>query len=285
VDGRDRPGHDGVSDGTLYAGVRYRHVDHEDRIWNIIEQSAVGMLTTRFTDGLRARPLKARPDRAGGVIYFIVDVRGLKDDEIEAAPDVCFTVTNAHDKAYLSITARATVLRDPLLAAKLWKKTDDVWWPGGPDDRHVRVLRLAPVRAELWDGPARSEVAACEFRRPTECRRKAQGFHGLAARLSRQAQTIRGVVAGGATTIACFGCSTVADFGLGEGLSFASVASACRRPVGRSGRRRLRAGRAPAGARPKGGRGRAATRADRADAQLLCSGPPRRQCRLPDSRR
>ena len=138
-------------------------VDHQDRIWNIVEQTAVGMLTTRFADGLRARPLEARPDRNGGVIYFIVDVRGLEDDEIEAAPDVCFTVASAHNKAYLSITARATVLRDPLLAAKFWKKTDDVWWPGGPDDRHVRVLRLAPLRAELRDGPASSEVANCEF--------------------------------------------------------------------------------------------------------------------------
>jgi len=145
--------------------VRSPGVDHETRIWNIVEETAVGMLTTRFTGGLRARPLEARPDRNGGVIYFIIDVRGLKDDEIAAAPEVCFTVTNAQDKAYLSITARASVLRDPLLAAKYWKKTDDVWWPGGPEDKHVRVLRLDPLRAELWDGPASSEVARHEFAR------------------------------------------------------------------------------------------------------------------------
>lgn len=138
-------------------------MDHEARIWNLLEATGVGMLTTRFAGGLRARPLEARTDRGGGFIYFIVDVRGLKDDEIEATPEVCFTVTNAHDKAYLSITACAVVLRDPLLAAKFWKKTDDVWWPDGPDDKHVRVLRVVPLRAELWDGPASSEVARHEF--------------------------------------------------------------------------------------------------------------------------
>jgi general stress protein 26 len=90
-------------------------------------------------------------------------VRGLKDDEIEAAPEVCLTLTNHKDKAYLSLTARGSVLRDPLLAAKFWKSTDDVWWPGGPEDEHVRVLRLEPLRAELWDGPASSTVAAFEF--------------------------------------------------------------------------------------------------------------------------
>jgi general stress protein 26 len=139
------------------------HADHEARIWDLLEQTGVGMLTTRSGEGLRARPLEARPDRDAGVIYFITDVRGLKDDEIEADRHVCFTLTNAHDKAYLSITAQAVVLRDALLAAKFWKKTDDVWWPGGPEDKHVRVLKLEPLRAELWDGPSSSLVAAYEF--------------------------------------------------------------------------------------------------------------------------
>jgi len=135
----------------------------EARIWELLETTGVGMLTTQFAHGLRARPMEPRPDREAGVIYFITDARGLKDDEVEAAPDVCFTLTNTKDKAYLSLTAHASVLRDPLLAAKYWKSTDDVWWPGGPEDPHVRVLRLDPLRAELWDGPASSAVAAFEF--------------------------------------------------------------------------------------------------------------------------
>jgi general stress protein 26 len=136
---------------------------HEQRVWELLETTGVGMLTTQFAEGLRSRPLEPRPDRDNGVIYFITDVRGLKDDEIEAAPDVCLTLTNHKEKAYLSLTARASVLRDPLLAAKFWKSTDDVWWPGGPEDVNVRVLRLEPVRGELWDGPASSLVAAYEF--------------------------------------------------------------------------------------------------------------------------
>lgn len=137
--------------------------EHEQRIWEILEKSGAGMLTTKFAQGLRARPLEPRPDRSGRIIYFITDVRGLKDDEIKAAPDVCFSIINHKEKAYLSITAHASVLRDPLLAAKFWRSTDDVWWPGGPDDEHVRVLKLDPLRAELWDGPASALVAAYEF--------------------------------------------------------------------------------------------------------------------------
>lgn len=134
-----------------------------DRVWDIIEHVGVGMLTTRFAGGLRARPLEPRPDRHAGLIWFVTDVRGLKDNEIEAAPEVCLVVFDAKAKAYLSITATARVLNDPAKAAEIWKKTDDVWWPGGPDDPNVRVLRLEPVTAELWDGPASAAVAAFEF--------------------------------------------------------------------------------------------------------------------------
>jgi len=138
-------------------------MDHETRVWQIIEKIGVGMLTTRFAGGLRARPLDARPDHGAGVIFFIADQRGLKDDEIEAEPNVGFALIDPEDKAYLSITGRARVLHDAALAAKHWKKADDVWWPDGPKDRHVCVLRLEPQRAELWDGPASAAVARHEF--------------------------------------------------------------------------------------------------------------------------
>jgi general stress protein 26 len=66
------------------------------------------------------------------------------------------------DKAYLSITARAEVWHDHAKAAEIWKSTDDMWWKG-PDDPNVCVLRVRPLTAELWDGPASTAVAAFEF--------------------------------------------------------------------------------------------------------------------------
>lgn len=136
---------------------------NRDRVWDVLERSSVGMLTTCFEGGLRARPLDARPDRTAGVIFFVIDVRGLKDNEVKARPDVCFTVIDAEQHAYLSITGHATTLYDEALLRKVWKRSDDVWWPGGPQDENVRLLRLEPSTADLWDGPASSSVAAFEM--------------------------------------------------------------------------------------------------------------------------
>ena len=136
--------------------------DKLDRVWDIIEKVGVCMLTTRFPGGLRARPVEARPDRAAGLIFFVTDLRSGKEDEIEAKHDVGLVFIDPKDKAYLSITATAQVLQDHAKAREIWKSTDDVWWDG-PDDPNVCVLRVRPLTAELWDGPASKAVAMYEF--------------------------------------------------------------------------------------------------------------------------
>jgi len=136
--------------------------DHLSRVWDIIERSGVCMLTTRSPRGLRARPLQPRPDRAADLIWFVTDLHSGKEHEIETASDVGLVFTDAGAKAYLSITARAEVLRDHKQAAAIWKSSDNVWW-SGPDDPNVCVLKITPLTAELWDGPASKAVAIFEF--------------------------------------------------------------------------------------------------------------------------
>lgn len=137
--------------------------DNIDRVWEIVEKVGVCMLTTQFGDGLRARPLEARPDRDAGLIFFVTDILSGKEEEIEATPDVGLVFIDSNDKAYLSITGRACIIRDADKTEMAWRKTDEVWWPGGPTDPNVCLLRVEPLTAELWDGPASALVTAYEF--------------------------------------------------------------------------------------------------------------------------
>jgi general stress protein 26 len=137
--------------------------DNLDRVWNIIAKVGVCMLTTQFAGGLRARPIEARPDRDAGLIFFVTDIHSAKEAEIEAAPDVGLVFIDPGDKAYLSITGRARVVRDAAKTKAIWKMTDDAWWPGGPSQPDVCLLRIEPRTAELWDGPASTAVTVIEF--------------------------------------------------------------------------------------------------------------------------
>jgi general stress protein 26 len=134
-----------------------------DRVWDIIEKVSVCMLTTQFAGGLRARPLEARPDRDAGAIFFVTDIHSAKEHEIETNPNVGLTFIDPSSKAYLSITGRACVMRDAEKTKRAWRKTDEVWWRGGPNDPEVCLLRIEPLTAELWEGPASAAVTVFEF--------------------------------------------------------------------------------------------------------------------------
>ena len=93
----------------------------------------------------------------------MTDVHSAKHDEIDTAPNVGLVFIDPKDKAYLSITARARIIRDVAKTEMVWRKTDEVWWPGGPTNPDVCLLLIEPLTAELWDGPASAAIAAFEF--------------------------------------------------------------------------------------------------------------------------
>ena len=133
------------------------------RAWDVIEKVGVCMLTTVSDGGLRSRPLEARLNRSEGRIYFVTDVRGSKDDEIREAEHVGLVFIEPKEKVYLSLAGHAEVMREPHVAEAIWRKPDNVWWPHGPSDPNVRVIRFTPHLIEYWDGPASQAEAKAEF--------------------------------------------------------------------------------------------------------------------------
>jgi len=122
-----------------------------ERVWEIIDDIPICMVTTHAGGAMRSRPMHVVADSDAGCVYFLTDIHGAKDDEIAAAPDVCLAFADVDDNTYLSITGHAEVVRDPALTRDLWSAVAQVWWPDGPSDPAVRVLRVIPDKAEYWE--------------------------------------------------------------------------------------------------------------------------------------
>ena len=122
-----------------------------DHVWEIAKQIKTCMLTTLSADRMRSRPMHAMPDRRDGCLWFITDQRGAKDEEIRATPDVCLAFADTGSNTYLSITGHAEMLHDVAKIRELWSIEAQAWWPKGPTDADVRVLRVIPDSAEYWD--------------------------------------------------------------------------------------------------------------------------------------
>ena len=134
-----------------------------DRVWDIMEDISVCMVTTHAGGRMRSRPMHAIPDRDENAVYFITDTRGAKDDEIAAAPDLCLAFADIGDNTFLSVTGTAQTVRDPAKAEELWSTEAQAWWPRGPRDPAVRVLHVVPEQADYWDTRGNSITVALKL--------------------------------------------------------------------------------------------------------------------------
>jgi general stress protein 26 len=124
--------------------------DEASHVWSLIEKNPVAMVVTSGRDGLRARPMSARPNKEAGVIYFLTDADAPKRAEIEADDVVCLAFADFRRHRYVSVSARATFSHDRDKIREIWSVYDKAFWRDAADPR-VRLMTVRPARAEYWE--------------------------------------------------------------------------------------------------------------------------------------
>lgn len=136
---------------------------NEDRIWSAVEAVRVCMMTTADGGRLRARPMHAMAERDEGAIWFFTDVTDRKDDETRANPQACLAFAEPRDNLFVSLSGRVELVDDRAKARGLWSPAAKAYFPNGPDDPNLRLLRFVPERGEYWDGPSSAVVVAAKM--------------------------------------------------------------------------------------------------------------------------
>lgn len=130
------------------------HADHVDRVWELAERIGVAMFVTWDGENQRARPLAAHIEKEEGAVYFLTDVHGAKDDQVEEFPHVSVNFADHKRSKYVALSGVATVLNDREKIKDLWSPFAKAWWDS-PEDPAIRVIKLVPKDAEFWDSPGR----------------------------------------------------------------------------------------------------------------------------------
>lgn len=127
----------------------------EDRIWELAEKIDIGMFTTWDGQQQHSRPLSARVRRGEHAVYFLVDVDGDKNGQVEHFPSVsCAWADNGAYK-YVVMSGEARVSNDRAKIAELWTDFDKAWWDDASDPS-IRLVTFTPDNGELWDSPGKA---------------------------------------------------------------------------------------------------------------------------------
>lgn len=101
-----------------------------------------------------APPDADSPNRFTGELWFMTDDQSPKVREIQDDEHVLITYADQGQNTYVVVKGRASVERNPAKAQDLWNIHAKGWWPGGPDDPRLVLLRVAVDSAEYWHGPS-----------------------------------------------------------------------------------------------------------------------------------
>jgi general stress protein 26 len=84
-----------------------------------------------------------------GTTWFVTGAATPKTDEI--APRAAVNVAFQSSASFASLTGDAEIVKDDAKARDLWREPWRVWFPDGPEESDLVLLRIRPHVGEYWD--------------------------------------------------------------------------------------------------------------------------------------
>jgi general stress protein 26 len=125
-------------------------------VLELIRHIRIALLTTLERDGaFHARPVQTLGIDADGTLWFFTDLHSGKAHELRADMRVSLGYANTATNRYVAVNGVGTVLRDPHRAQELWQVEQRAYYPTGPGDERLGLLRVQIERDEYWIAPGR----------------------------------------------------------------------------------------------------------------------------------
>jgi general stress protein 26 len=136
--------------------------DQTRKVAELITGQRFGFLTTITMDGrLTSRPMTLQQVEFDGDLWFFAERDSNPVEHIKASPQVNVGVGSGG--TWVSLTGDAVVVEDVAKKRELWNSAVEAWFPQGPDDDSVVLLKVEADSAEYWDSPGGRLATAFSF--------------------------------------------------------------------------------------------------------------------------
>jgi general stress protein 26 len=126
------------------------------RLAQLIRDIRVALLTTRDREGhFHTRPVQTLELEGDQTLWFFTDWHSPKVSELRHDARVSLGYADPANHVYCAISGVGQLLRDPQKAQQLWDIEQRAYYPDGPGDARLALLRVQIERAEYWVAPGR----------------------------------------------------------------------------------------------------------------------------------
>ena len=110
------------------------------------------MFTTCDQNGhLVSQPMTNQEVDADGALWFYTRTTTELWDNIAHQPEVNVSFADPDNSTWVSVSGRAERVVERARIHALWNPMVQAWFPAGPEDEHVVLVRVMPHAAEYWD--------------------------------------------------------------------------------------------------------------------------------------
>jgi general stress protein 26 len=126
-----------------------------EKLAELIHQIRIAMLTTLTEQGaFQSRPITTHGARFDGDLWFLTHVDSGKLGQVRQHRRVGLTYASPTNNTYVALSGTAEVVVDRAKAEELWDPSYQAWFPGGPSDPDLALIKVTVERAEYWAAPA-----------------------------------------------------------------------------------------------------------------------------------
>jgi general stress protein 26 len=130
------------------------HQSSREELWDLIKHIRFAMFTTRHDNGhLHSRPMTTQTSKLGDddSLWFFMSRSGDPVGDLRNDAIVNVAYADPENDSYVSVSGVASVVEDVQTKRELWSKMNEAWFPGGPEDADVALVRVAIEHAEYWN--------------------------------------------------------------------------------------------------------------------------------------
>jgi general stress protein 26 len=126
------------------------------RVRELIWTIRVGFLTTADHEGqFHARPVQTLHVDEEDALWFFTDRSSPKVGELQQDLRVSLGYADPGRNVYVAVRGVCAVMRDVEKAKQIWSVEQRAYYPDGPEDGRLALLRVQIEHAEYWIAPGR----------------------------------------------------------------------------------------------------------------------------------
>ncbi|MDB5252307.1 MAG: hypothetical protein JWP27_1476 [Flaviaesturariibacter sp.] len=108
-------------------------------------------ITNNESENDHTRPMSTIEVQDDGTLWFFTDIRSIKVEEVAVQRQVHLTYAHPGKESYLDVRGTASIVTDRQQIKDKWSPFVKAWFPNGPEDPNVALLKVQPQSCYYWD--------------------------------------------------------------------------------------------------------------------------------------